>query len=225
MGGDVSLDLVGGLDLISIHAPAWGATVDQQLVAPSMHDFNSRPRVGGDTPALHSQPTAHISIHAPAWGATRRCTSSSVCLILFQFTPPRGGRPAESTTHLAKSHFNSRPRVGGDLRAWPPPSTYDAFQFTPPRGGRLDGGLSTCILAQFQFTPPRGGRRPSGRRGGGHAGHFNSRPRVGGDEVSLYTGLRIDISIHAPAWGATEADAQIRSVTLFQFTPPRGGRP
>ena len=78
---------------ISIHAPAWGATVD----APRLHTrklhFNPRARVGrdhGSTPLCtdlsHFNPRARvgrdnvftagdalftISIHAPAWGATQ----------------------------------------------------------------------------------------------------------------------------------------------------------
>ena len=32
------------------------------------------------------------------------------------------------------------------------------------------------------------------------------------------------ISIHAPVWGATYAHVHISNVSLFQFTPPCGGR-
>ena len=94
MGGDQHVvDGLGGLGIISIHAPAWGATntvsdavkaVEISIHAPAwgatlfagvlehqQRDFNSRPRVGGDV----------------TYAAT------SAIGYQFQFTPPRGGRP------------------------------------------------------------------------------------------------------------------------------------
>ena len=49
MGGDVALAPVGGLEqLVSIRAPAWGATGDGNI----------------------AWQTRYVSIRAPAWGAT-----------------------------------------------------------------------------------------------------------------------------------------------------------
>ena len=83
-------------EMISIHAPAWGAT---RLLGRGRHRdgyFNSRPRVGGDPVAPGGRsPARRISIHAPAWGATRFCVTKS-CQNSFQFTPPRGGRHSGS---------------------------------------------------------------------------------------------------------------------------------
>ena len=120
---------------ISIHAPAWGATILPRKSEWRLTDFNSRPRVGGDYAGSTQAAAPHISIHAPAWGATASLASLRGTL-RFQFTPPRGGRQG-SPAHPAPSHnFNSRPRVGGD----PKLQTY-------------------CIWLS----------------------NFNSRPRVGGD--------------------------------------------
>ena len=58
------------------------------------------------------------------------------------------------------------------------------------------------VAGIFQFTPPRRGR---------HA------VRVGAVVVD-------DISIHAPAQGATGYVADSGYVGKFQFTPPRRGR-
>ena len=56
----------------------------------------------------------------------------------------------------------------------------------------------------FQFTPPRGGRQS----------HV------------VVPSCIVPISIHAPAWGATDNGVRIAyGKNLFQFTPPRGGRP
>ena len=145
-------------DVISIHAPAWGATGWHRPPCWRDQNFNSRPRVGGDPVAGgDGRPGGTISIHAPAWGAT-------VCQLLSQNV----------------RDFNSRPRVGGD-GAW-----------------RINNVNGT---------------------------DFNSRPRVGGDgQNTAQPQSPQDISIHAPAWGATRAIAHLFQKCTFQFTPPRGGR-
>ena len=121
----------------------------------------------------------------------------------------------------------------------------ELFQSTPPRGGRL---IASSICSQgivFQSTPPRGGR-PSLAVYSLLIAHFNPRPREGGDlfvcdklafhKISIHAPARgatmeislLDlfsmISIHAPARGATAGDICVFISTLFQSTPPRGGR-
>ena len=121
------------------------------------------------------------------------------------------------------------------------------FQSTPPRGGRLIRGICMPLKNWFQSTPPRGGR-PSRARRSATERSFNPRPRAGGDarlegcrephvEVSIHAPARgathprhlhaVEelVSIHAPARGATIQSAPIRNGEKFQSTPPRGGRP
>ena len=60
--------------LVSIHAPAWGATPCPDVPERAVRRFNPRTRVGCDVLAATPMPRdARVSIHAPAWGATRRC--------------------------------------------------------------------------------------------------------------------------------------------------------
>ena len=155
-----------------------------------------------------------------------KCGRSREVGSIFQFTPPRGGRPMPAfCCVILRLHFNSRPRVGGDLSTKAAISQKSPFQFTPPRGGRpglqqkgLDKLLisihapawgATMPLAQniqqelFQFTPPRGGRPVQLHKPHNAGFYFNSRPRVGGDDADAGEVQIIDISIHAPAWGAT----------------------
>ncbi len=78
---------------VSIHAPAWGATVQPPEEPPIVVRFNPRPRVGGDVLATATnKPRSGVSIHAPAWGAT------AISLIMRR----------------SVLCFNPRPRVGGD---------------------------------------------------------------------------------------------------------------
>ncbi len=147
----------------------------------SRYQFQSTPPRGG-RPRVRSvgKRAIHVSIHAPAWGATwldPRCW-------------PRSMR------------FNPRPRVGGDRR-----------------------GVEFILLdVLFQSTPPRGGRPPQATTCFAWTKCFNPRPRVGGDNISLRFGLCNQVSIHAPAWGATSTLRTWPGRSAFQSTPPRGGR-
>jgi len=79
------------MSLISIHAPAWGAT---DAVVRAMSGLT-------------------ISIHAPAWGATTD-GYYGLYILRFQSTPPRGGRLRSQPGIQGLQNFNPRPRVGGD---------------------------------------------------------------------------------------------------------------
>ena len=99
---------------VSIHAPAWGATLMSTLIALNFRTFQSthprgvRPSVYFGTSSTSSFQSTHprgvrrdalgyrlviepVSIHAPAWGATT-FISLNVCSFTFQSTHPRGVR-------------------------------------------------------------------------------------------------------------------------------------
>ena len=78
-------------DSVSIHAPAWGATTTYRSSSRTTC-FNPRSRVGSDTHTDRDKPMQQVSIHAPAWGATRK---------RIHDIPIRTG-------------FNPRSRVGSD---------------------------------------------------------------------------------------------------------------
>ena len=71
VGRDDSSDKYCKLYVISIHAPAWGATqsakADIGYTVISIH----APAWGATFCILSVHPPGVISIHAPAWGATR----------------------------------------------------------------------------------------------------------------------------------------------------------
>jgi len=99
--------------IVSIHAPAQGATSTRRAVHRSM-GFNPRPRAGGD---------AHVLF-------------GSFEIRPFQSTPPRRGR-LTLYYHKAKWYcFNPRPRAGGDPDAEITLPVLNQFQSTPPRRGR-----------------------------------------------------------------------------------------
>ena len=184
MGCDVQCGQGGAEGLrVSIHAPAWGATLH------------------GDRGALG----VLVSIHAPAWGATPSSVSGEMRTILFQSTHPRGvRRPARTdragqgqcfnprtrvgcdsmmpTARQAARSFNPRTRVGCDKSCVPWSGAFPKFQSTHPRGVRPPFRLARALcFTMFQSTHPRGVRHLGG-----------------------YMAATLDkVSIHAPAWGAT----------------------
>jgi len=83
----------------------------------------------------------------------------------------------------------------------------------------------TALISRrtFQSTRPRGARRKcvSGSRS---CARFNPRARVGRDLTLRPVFQRLDVSIHAPAWGATIERANQYTQKEFQSTRPRGAR-
>jgi len=78
--------------LVSIHAPAWDATVGEP----------------------HERRKPFVSIHAPAWDATKRGKKMRRGE-KFQSTRPRGTRPIGIQNRMSmRSSFNPRARVGRD---------------------------------------------------------------------------------------------------------------
>ena len=168
--------------IVSIHAPAWGATIkasDARLQRP-------------------------VSIHAPAWGATGGSINIWL-LLMFQSTHPRGVRHPNyyflytyikfQSTHprgvrrgLPNGFGGNLPCVSIHAPAWGATLLTlrvmvmgTVFQSTHPRGVRHGHQAAQAVLGDVSIHAPAWGatrpQRPAGDRGG--------------------------VSIHAPAWGAT----------------------
>ena len=211
---------------VSIHAPARGATDAIQRGNWPLTCFNPRPRAGGDyTGWLHMASVARVSIHAPARGATHAdCQVDCERLDVSIHAPARGATDVQCSIPPSQDMFQSTPPRGGRLAAMLPGVDGDqCFNPRPRAGGdrlRLD---ARPVLVMFQSTPPRGGRPSDGSAGADH-GCFNPRPRAGGDgELSETLRATADVSIHAPARGATTGDAGVlrpREVSIH--APARG---
>ena len=120
-----------------------------------------------------------VSIHAPAGGATDSLISCTP-VTGFQSTLPRGER-----------HYG-----------FPLVLNSEEFQSTLPRGERLPLAIFFILLPLFQSTLPRGERRvfctlyPDSLC-------FNPRSRGGSDLPKTPASAIVQVSIHAPAGGAT----------------------
>ena len=120
---------------------------------------------------------------------------------MFQFTLPRGERPARAWRACPIPCFNSRSRGGSDL--WSVQNcSFLRVSIHAPAGGATSAAVQDVKTTWFQFTLPRGER---------HDGLANCT-------------ISRCVSIHAPAGGATFLPSRPSSLGMFQFTLPRGER-
>ena len=150
---------------ISILAPAWGASACSAPARRRGNYFNSRPRVG----------------------ASKAASNARYLAKLFQFSPPRGGRPVTCARDAVFPNFNSRPRVGGvGMQVYLPLSPLISI-LAPAWGASLEhthvapGGVTISILA----------------------------PAWGASTQDFKVFVKDYISILAPAWGASTAVAVV----------------
>ena len=122
--------------LVSIHAPAWGATERKSMPQTVLYSFNPRPRARGDALVRRVRLRGYVSIHAPARGATATSRYGARNIIVSIHAPARGATgflsfgvlsgavsihaPARGATRACHADrrtmasFNPRPRARGD---------------------------------------------------------------------------------------------------------------
>ena len=120
---------------VSIHAPAWGATVADDI----------------------DRVVQKVSIHAPAWGATQ---SRQGCYPIYPSFNPRArvGRDAHATKFIESlEEFQStRPR-GARLKSGDALEILEQFQSTRPRGARPIADKYTSALSIVSIHAPAWG--------------------------------------------------------------------
>ena len=189
--------------VVSIHAPAWGATrITRRGIRKQRFQF-TLPRGERLADNRNLRDELYVSIHAPAWGATALAAGE--------------GDDRKS--------FNSRSRVGSDTSGRSDTAKPSKFQFTLPRGERQGARRARTSRNRFQFTLPRGERQAFAQCGGGLAPVSIHAPAWGATGSEVLGPREGPVSIHAPAWGATSNLWFDRLFGLFQFTLPRGERP
>ena len=168
--------------MISIHAPARGATPDQRRGRDHHEDFNPRPREGGDTktgscagnPADFNprpreggerrrvripQALCDISIHAPREGGDVSALNKKPTIALFQSTPPARGATKKAHYHVLWRYISIHaPREGGDASARAEARRECISIHAPREGGDTPKLSPTDLGVYFNPRPPRGGR-------------------------------------------------------------------
>ena len=167
---------------VSIHAPAWGATRRSFPACRCGSCFNPRTRVGCDVHASRLlRVVGNVSIHAPAWGATAITAIEDGSFRVSIHAPAWGATRPGQRPRSGTAGFNPRTRVGCDAVLAGNVCREGMFQSTHPRGVRRLMPVLMAPKSMFQSTHPRG-------------------VRLGRQCVPL---AAVDVSIHAPAWGAT----------------------
>ena len=123
---------------VSIHAPAGGATQKPGLLTLFTTFQSTRPRGARHNHLTHHRHHRHVSIHAPAGGATELGQSSAAGILCFN-PRARGGRDA----YQAKSHYRG-----------------DPFQSTRPRGARPSAPSCGNHCWKVSIHAPAGGATP-----------------------------------------------------------------
>ena len=224
-GSDQWLPILFVHSKISIHAPARGAT-EVFRITPSMKLFQSTlprgerrsrrqrlfeiarisihaPASGATVTMVRMAKMVKISIHAPASGATLEVVEV-VRRRVFQSTLPRVERRATSTWSCCRRVFQSTlPRVERRGKIYVVCSRGAISIHAPASGATVIFPLSSCSVT-FQSTLPRV-ERPSWELRSRRTKRFQSTlPRVERRYKNVHTLFRHNISIHAPASGATK---------------------
>ena len=213
-------------DIISIHAPAKGATSRPTSISSTAAFQSTLPR--RERPPTQATPTARHDT--------------------FQSTLPRRERPTiKRSAKLNQSFQSTLPRRERHVVRAVSVKYDSVFQSTLPRRERRFGDRRQADRGrQFQSTLPRRERHVPRSTGGRiacisiHAPakgataaalvictcrpDFNPRSREGSDVDSSLSHKGIPISIHAPAKGATPCAASLSQSPPFQSTLPRRER-
>ena len=202
VGRDARHRIIDVLHMISIHAPAWGAT-SAQVDDDEVFEFQStRPRGARLLDLTKDFFRIRISIHAPAWGATIPVLEQYDDLMISIHAPAWGATTRTAHARAMPRHFNPRARVGRDHELQRDPAL--PCHFNPRARVGRDVLPSPCLPMSVNFNPrARVGRDYADDDRRADCRYFNPRARVGRD-----------LSPHP-----------CRSrISRFQSTRPRGAR-
>ena len=144
-----------------------------------------------------------VSIRAPAWGATIVKIPKPIYRKVSIRAPAWGATHRRPDTDAWQQGFNSRSRMGSDTRDRPNCGCAPKFQFALPHGERRPGSTRLLHGCPFQFALPHGERPRRPRCSPGNANVSIRAPAWGATFVSLTQRAINHVSIRAPAWGAT----------------------
>ena len=189
--------------IISIHAPQWGATAIGAMTFAFPPYFNPRTPVGCDrfAPPIGYDGEAFQSTHpSGVRPALPRCSATWTA---FQSTHPSGVRPKRRMLQLYSRNFNPRTPVGCDAASLMVRAGANVFQSTHPSGVRPPPARFRRYPRNFNPRTPVGCDSRS-RPGCRASDQFQSTHPSGVRPPDKWLLLKtLEISIHAPQWGAT----------------------
>ncbi len=181
----------------------------------------------GATPRRSRRRRANgVSIHACARGdrnPVRRRYGPTGC---FDPRPCARGDSANAGSRPGRRGFDPRPCARGDTRWAALPGGATRFDPRPcARGDHASRLVDASGIGKFRSTPLREGRHQRHRRRQLGADVSIHAPARGATERFDDLGGMADVSIHAPARGATlDTDKAKLALLTFRSTPLREGR-
>ena len=167
--------------VVSIHAPARGATLDLCQSSPAAYCFNPRAREGRDRYDVLSASSDAMFQSTRPRGARQLPIRGDIEFIMFQSTRPRGARPPDDPGYLSI--------------VW--------FQSTRPRGARRYLIRKDLLEPRVSIhAPARGATLLPALRDGLTEVSIHA-PARGATPATARSPLSDHVSIHAPARGAT----------------------
>ena len=153
------------LEIVSIHAPAWGATSTAMPPNAARTCFNPRTRVGCDhhRDGRKAAPE-RVSIHAPAWGATLLEVVRRGAAVVSIHAPAWGATLGQHLTGQPLPVSIHAPAWGATSCGHGPMPRPCGFNPRTRVGCDLETGIREIINNQFQSTHPRGVRHSSGAK-------------------------------------------------------------
>ncbi len=210
--------------IVSIHAPAGGATAatgtGQHPGEVSIH----APAGGATGDHRHQTHLVRVSIHAPAGGATQGGPRSSKDREV-SIHAPAGGATLFHANQFWPYLFQSTRPQGARQDQIKANYHVELFQSTRPQGARPIHACCAALRWVFQSTRPQGARRHCDREDHRKKQVSIHAPAGGATVFPRYPKSRPGVSIHAPAGGATSRSGRGLHDDGFQSTRPQGARP
>ncbi len=190
--------------IVSIHAPARGATIacgqDRDQDPVSIH----APARGATRNSIDGKVAIAVSIHAPARGATKAVNLCNHRTVVSIHAPARGATMWLRHGLTYNSCFNPRTRTGCDVETQHLYRLLSEFQSTHPHGVRRADDLEDRRVQKVSIHAPARGATIH--------------------DTTPYT-CYASVSIHAPARGATfRITTHGKTSPGFQSTHPHGVR-
>ena len=209
-------------EIVSIHAPVWGANSWQisTKVAKTFQSthpcgvrkvylaycqigyrFNPRTRVGCEFSERNIHASASVSIHAPVWGANDGSNDVYFILDVSIHAPVWGAKAKTKVSQMTKSVSIHAPVWGANTCGHQVSSTATVSIHAPVWGANLGKDIAQ-IKATVSIHAPVWGANKDGK----------------------LTADRLLVSIHAPVWGAKMCPMLSKTWFMFQSTHPCGVR-
>ena len=205
-GSDLCLIYGVFLPSVSIHAPAKGATCPGKSSASTHSRFNPRSREGSDLKNFERAGAEYVSIHAPAKGATMTDVYLSPVYIEFQSTLPRRERLVAGVITAGQGAVFQSTLPRRERRLCCPSPLAIVVCFNPRSREGSDDYIFLTVDCNHASFNPRSREGSDLNRYGivPYLSCFNPRSREGSDNSDGFLYTSHNVSIHAPAKGATD---------------------